>query len=85
MEEIILKKKEEKETLCNCVIYLLQLCDQYKQNEQERRFCLDVAKKALFLYNLSPKSFGNKSKRKEWLDTINKRISEYESNEMYHH
>lgn len=83
MEEIILKK-EEKETLCDCIVYLLHLCDRYEKDNQESIFCLDIARKALFLYNLSPKSFGNKSKRKEWFETINKRISKYESDERYY-
>jgi len=85
MVELLLKKKEDKVNLTDCVVYLLQLCSCFEKSETERKFCLDVARKALFLYTISPKSFGrSKKERQEMLDCINERISKYEQDERYH-
>lgn len=84
MEEILLKKKEEKATLRDCVVYLLQHCGCLERSKSESVFCLDVAKKALFLYNLSPKSFGrSKKERKGWFDAISVRIDKYKNDERF--
>ena len=73
----LLLQKDDKETLVDCVVYLLQHCTTFERTT-EKQFCLDVAKKALFLYNLSPNSFGDTKKtRKEWLSAIKKRIEKY--------
>lgn len=84
MEQLVLKK-EEKENLSDCVVYLLQHCETFEKSNIERQFCLDVAQKALFLYNLCPKAFGrNKEARQLWLEAINKRIEKYSSNKEFH-
>ena len=71
---------EEKVELQDCVVYLLQHCSCLEKSNDERKFCLDVAKKALFLYNLSPKAFGrNKEARNKYLEAINERIKKYSS------
>lgn len=85
MDELILKKKSEKDNLTDCVVYLLQHCNCFEKSDSKRKFCLDVAKKALFLYDLSPKSFGrSKKERQSWLDTINARIEKYTQLDGYH-
>lgn len=77
--------KEEKENLRDCAVYLLQHCETLEKSDIERQLCLDVAQKALFLYNLSPKSFGrNKKERQVCLDAINKKISKYSANKLFH-
>lgn len=85
MASIILKKKGEKDNLQDCVAYLLQYCYCIEKSESDRKFCLDVAKKALFLYNLSPNSFGrSKAARQSWLDAISKKVTKYELTDGYH-
>ena len=85
MNELVLKKKSEKDNLTDCVVYLMQHCRCFEKSESERKFCLDVAKKALFLYNLSPKSFGrSKKERQSWLDSINELIEKYTNSDEYH-
>jgi len=85
MAQIEFKTKEEKENLSDCVVYLLQHCETFEKSDTERKFCLDVAQKALFLYNLSPKSFGrNKKERQVCLDAINEKISKYSANKLFH-
>lgn len=84
MEQLKLSK-EEKFELSDCVVYLLQHCSCFEKSKDERKFCLDVAKKALFLYNLCPKAFGrNKAKRQSVLKYINEHIEKYSSNEEFH-
>ncbi len=84
MEQLVLKK-EEKIEMQDCVAYLLEHCSCIEQSNSERKFCLDVAKKAIFLYNLCPKAFGrNKEARQSWLEAINKRIKKYSSNKEFH-
>ena len=76
---------EEKVELQDCVLYLLQHCSCLEQSYSERKFCLDVAKKALFLYNLYPKAFGrNKEARNNYLKTIKERIKKYSSIKEFH-
>lgn len=81
MEELILKKKEDKERLQDCIAYLLQHCDCLEKNPTDRKFCFDAAQKALFLYNLSPKSF--EKNKSHVLDIIMTRINRYKQ-EGYH-
>ena len=81
MEKLILKKKEDKERLQDCIAYLLQYCDCLERDPINRKFCFDVAQKALFLYNLSPKSFGEN--KNHVLVIIIARINQYKQ-EGYH-
>ena len=76
--------KEEKLIFQDCIVYLLQHCKTFEKDNSQKKFCLDVAKKALFLYNLSPTSFGNKTERKEELKYIQSFINKYENNPEYH-
>ena len=76
---------EEKVELQDCVLYLLQHCRCLEKSKHEQKFCLDVAKKALFLYNIYPKAFGrNKEARNSYLETINERIKKYSSIKEFH-
>lgn len=85
MDVIRIKTRQEKINLCDCVVYLLQHCETYEKSEIERKFCLDVAEKALFLFNLCPNAFGRTKKDRDgWFDAINKKIELYKSDAKYH-
>jgi hypothetical protein len=84
--EISLNKKEQFD-LKDCVVYLLQYCSRLESSDclAERKCCLDVAKKALFLYNLYPKALGRNKKEKLCsLKYIIERIEKYSSNKEFH-
>jgi hypothetical protein len=84
MEQLVLNK-EEKIEMQDCVAYLLQHCSCLEKSNDERKFCLDVAKKALFLYNLYPKAFGrNREARNSSLKAIKERIKKYSSIKEFH-
>lgn len=71
--------KEQKQAYVDAVIYLLQYAKAMESNDVMSKFCLDITKKAEFLYQLKPHLFDDGMR-----DNLRLHIELYENDVKFH-
>jgi hypothetical protein len=70
--------KDQKRAYVDAVIYLLQYAQAMESNDIMSKFCLDITKKAEFLYNLKPHLFNARLRK-----NLQRRIDIYTGDERF--